>query len=90
MNDKLKLFFDQGFVFPVKLISEDTAKDIKALYENEYRQIKSKSLKIESKFKSHLIFKFLNDIIKEEKILKYVRDILGNDILCWNSIIFRY
>lgn len=87
-DQELKHYQDHGFIFPIKLFSEEKARDIKLLYENEYNQINSKALKIESKFKSHLIFKFLNDIIKEETILKYVREVIGNDILCWNSIIF--
>jgi len=88
MNKNIEKYKNKGFIYPIKIISDDKAKEINKLYNEEFSKIKNNALKLESKFKSHLIFKFLNEIIYDETIISYVREILGNNILCWNSIIF--
>ena len=57
-----------------------------------YNQTKNKIMKrnliLEHKFKSHLIFKRINDLIRNKKMLDIAESIIGPNILCWNSIIF--
>jgi non-heme Fe2+,alpha-ketoglutarate-dependent halogenase len=38
--------------------------------------------------KSHLLFTWLNDLIRHESILDAVEDVIGSDILCWGSSFF--
>jgi len=38
--------------------------------------------------KSHLLFPWLNDLIRHERILDAVEDIIGPDILCWGTSFF--
>ena len=38
--------------------------------------------------KSHLLFKWVNDIVNDKKILDVIEDILDSDILCWSSNFF--
>ena len=47
-----------------------------------------RNLILEHKFKSHLIFKRINDLIRNKKMLDIAESIIGPNILCWNSIIF--
>ena len=89
-NDKtyiLNSFNKKGYHFPIDLLTEQNN-----FYYHKYieciKRIKKKSLQFEHKFKSHLIFKWVNDLMKSEKILSLVKPILGNNILCWNSILF--
>jgi len=89
-NDKtyiLNSFNKKGYHFPIDLLNEQSN-----FYYHKYinciEKIKKGSLKFEHKFKSHLIFKWVNDLMRCEKILSIVKPILGNDILCWNSILF--
>ena len=37
------------------------------------------------RFKSHLLFKWLADVIRTPRILDLVEDIIGPDILCWTT-----
>lgn len=78
----------KDFSFPLNIFSELEAKEIANKFSREFDNIRSHSLQLESKFKSHLIFKFLNDIIFDERILTHVKNRIGQNILCWNSIIF--
>jgi non-heme Fe2+,alpha-ketoglutarate-dependent halogenase len=45
-------------------------------------------IKQELLYKIHLVYKSFNDVVREEKILEIVREILGKNIVCWNSLLF--
>jgi len=89
-NDKtyiLNTFNKKGYYFPIDLLTEGNN-----FYYHKYieciKHIKKNSLKFEHKFKSHLIFKWINDLMRNEKIISLVKPMLGDNILCWNSILF--
>ena len=77
-----------GYFFPVKIFNHNESDQLKKEYYSSLEKINSKRLKFECKFKSHLIFNWVNNLIRNESILKIAREYLGNNILCWNSIIF--
>jgi non-heme Fe2+,alpha-ketoglutarate-dependent halogenase len=37
------------------------------------------------RFKSHLLFKWLSDVVRQPRILDMVEDLIGPDILCWTT-----
>ena len=37
------------------------------------------------RFKSHLLFKWLADVIRDPRVLDLVEDLIGPDILCWTT-----
>ena len=86
-NEIINTFKDKGYFFPIDLFSNSQSSYYKK-YIDSVAQIKASSLKFEHKFKSHLIFKWVNDLMRDDRILSIVKPILGNDILCWNSIFF--
>ena len=88
MNNLRDQFFNKGFIYPIKAFDETKAKEIKDSYIDYYESIKSSSEKIEHKTKSHLLFNWANEIVFNKEILKAVTNILGNDIVAWNSLIF--
>ena len=47
-----------------------------------------KNLILEHKFKTHLLFKEINELIRNKEILDVAEKFIGPNILCWNSIIF--
>ena len=77
-----------GYYFPIKILDMENALDLK----NYYHQIKknniNRNLIFEHKFKSHLIFKKINKLIHDKNIIDIAENIIGPNILCWNSIIF--
>jgi|TARA_B110000211_G_scaffold206613_1_gene241780 non-heme Fe2+,alpha-ketoglutarate-dependent halogenase len=76
----------KGFYHPIKLF--DNNKDFYLKYLESVSKIKNSSLKFEHRFKSHLIFKWVNDLMRDKRIISLVSPILGENILCWNSIFF--
>ncbi len=79
---------DGGYNFPVKILETKEAFDLNNYYQEKKNKVKSKNLIFEHKFKAHLIFKKINELINNKKILDIVEKFIGPNILCWNSIIF--
>ena len=44
------------------------------------------SLQGAQRSKSHLLFKWVDDLMRHDKILDAVEDLIGPDILCWNTL----
>lgn len=89
INQEINIKFNKGgYYFPLKILDKE---DAIALNKN-YQKIKTihanKNLLLEHKFKSHLLFKDINKLIRNKKILDIAEKFIGPNILCWNSIIF--
>ena len=57
-------------------------------YHKVKKSYAKKNLILEHKFKTHLLFKEINKLIRNKEILDVAEKFLGPNILCWNSIIF--
>ena len=85
-NIDLKLN-EGGYFFPIRIVEQDETRDFYNYYK-EKKNLISQSLLFEHKFKAHLVFKKINDLIRDERLLNIVEKFIGPNILCWNSIIF--
>lgn len=85
-----ELYKKNGYLYKFRAI--DTLKTEQLLndFKENYRyHIKPQFLiKQELFFKVHLLFKSFNEIIRERKILDIVEQIIGKNIVCWNSMLF--
>lgn len=88
ISNTIKDLKKKGYYFPTRVLELKETDQLRKEYYNSLKKIKSKRLKFECKFKSHLVFNWVNNLIRNENILKIAREYLGNNILCWNSIIF--
>lgn len=79
---------DGGYLYPIKVLETKDALDLSHYYNQTKNKIMKRNLILEHKFKSHLIFKRINDLIRNKKMLDIAEKIIGPNILCWNSIIF--
>lgn len=82
--DTVDQFNHTGVIFPEDTINPDIIDKIKNI---------STQFKNGSKFNPHLIFKnndsnLILQIAKDEAILKYVRQIMGDDLLMWNCHLY--
>ena len=77
-----------GYSFPIKILDQNDAINLGYYYNETKNKYVSSNLIFEHKFKSHLIFKKINDLIFNKKMLDIAEKIIGPNILCWNSIIF--
>jgi hypothetical protein len=77
----------EGFLAPVKAMSEADALALRAKLESIEAGMGG-PLRGDLRHKAHLLFPFLADLIRHPVILDAVEEVLGPDILCWNTNFF--
>lgn len=86
---------DDGFYAPLDVFSQQQALEMRRAIEaleaergpifSENRPRPGDSFQGSYRFKSHLLFKWLADAVRNPTILDAVEDIIGPDILCWTT-----
>lgn len=76
---------DQGYYFPLSILSEAEVAQLRGKLE-AFEDGQGGPIHGAQRSKSHLLFKWLDDLMRDGRILDVVQDLIGPDILCWNSI----
>ena len=76
-----------GFYFPVRVLSPGEAGWYRARLETVERA-HGGPLGGQLRHKSHLLFTWLNELIRHPRILDAAEDLLGPNLLCWSSSFF--
>ena len=76
-----------GYYFPVRVLSHEEAREQRARLERVERDLGG-PLRGVYRVKPHLLFTWLADLVRHPALLDAVEDVLGPDILCWNSSFF--
>src|ERR1019366_428818 len=85
-EDAIQRYRDTGYLAPIRMLSTSEAARIRANL--EAFEANAEPLAGKLRQKSHLLFTWLNDLIRHERILDAVEDIIGPDILCWGTSFF--
>ncbi len=80
-------FERDGFVPRVRVMSEAQALEIRDRIERFERE-QGAVLRGDQRHKSHLLFKFLSDVVHLQPIVDAIEDLYGPDLLCWNTNFF--
>src|SRR5271168_4019796 len=83
---EVRRYQDQGYIAPVPALSTAEAAALRARLE-EY-EASAGVLAGPLRQKSHLLFTWLNDLVRHPRILDAVEDVIGPDILCWSTGFF--
>lgn len=81
----LTQFYEEGYFSPVDILSADEVADLRAKIE-AFEAEQGAPVNGAQRNKSHLLFKWLDDLIRDDRIVDVMEDILGPDILCWNTL----
>jgi non-haem Fe2+, alpha-ketoglutarate-dependent halogenase len=84
---QIAVYEREGYLAPVAVMSEAEARAIRATLETIEAGMGG-PLRGDIRHKAHLLFPFLADLIRHPAILDAVEDLLGPDILCWNTNFF--
>jgi ectoine hydroxylase-related dioxygenase (phytanoyl-CoA dioxygenase family) len=76
-----------GYVSPVRVLSPAQASSIRERLE-AFERSRGGPLHGSMRHKSHLLFPWLNDLIRETRILDAVEDLYGANLLCWTTNFF--
>ncbi len=78
---------DIGYHFPIDVLSPGEVADFRSKLEAYERQ-SGGPIKGEARHRSHVLFTWVNEMVRHPKILDAVEDVLGPNILCWNTSFF--
>jgi non-heme Fe2+,alpha-ketoglutarate-dependent halogenase len=84
---QLQDYQQQGFLSSLPVLSEPEAATLRSKVE-ELEARNEGRLPPSTNRKPHLLLTWLNELIRDPRILDPVEDILGPDILCWGSGFF--
>ncbi len=84
---EIEQFHEEGCIFPIRVMSEAEAGELRARLEEFERQTGG-PLKGDLRHKSHLLFAWLDELVHKSDILDAVEDLYGPDLLCWTSNFF--
>lgn len=76
---------DGGYYFPLSVLRDDEVSRLRGKLE-AFEADQGHPVEGAQRSKSHLLFKWLDDLMRDARILDVVEDLIGPDILCWNSI----
>jgi non-haem Fe2+, alpha-ketoglutarate-dependent halogenase len=82
----VRQYREQGYYAPVRVMSRDEAGALRQALETY--EAGTGNLAGPLRHKSHLLFTWLNDLVRHPRILDAVEDIIGPNILCWGSSFF--
>ena len=75
----------EGYVTPLRILSEDEAGGLRKRLETEEARQGGK-LQPAQRSKAHLLFKWLDDLIRDPRVLDPIEQLIGPNILCWNTL----
>jgi non-haem Fe2+, alpha-ketoglutarate-dependent halogenase len=84
-EEQIAQYRDQGYVFPVPALDPDEVAAARASLEAR-EAATGAPIKPGERSKAHLLFTWVDDIMRNPRLLDAVEDLIGPDILCWNTI----
>jgi non-haem Fe2+, alpha-ketoglutarate-dependent halogenase len=83
---QIEHYHTYGYIAPIRVMPEEQAIQLRArLEEFERTQAALKGL---LRHKPHLLFGWLAELVRHEKILDAIEDLYGENLLCWTSNFF--
>src|ERR1043166_7305891 len=76
-----------GFLFPVPAVGPDAARHYRERLEAHEREA-GQPLQGNWRHKSHLLFTWCHELVRNDDILDAIADVIGPDILCWTTNFF--
>ena len=86
-REQIDRYHRDGCVFPVRVMSAADALEIRARLE-AFERAHGGPLQGNLQRKSHLLFAWLGDLVRNSKMLDAVEDLYGPDLLCWTTNFF--
>ena len=84
---QIEQYHDQGFISPIRVISEQEALSIKDELEQVEKEF-PEEINSESRNNLHLSFAFLDALAHNKIIVDAIEDLIGPDIYLWASVMF--
>ena len=86
-DEQIETFRRDGCVFPIRVMSPDAAFAIRARLE-AFEASAGGPLQGNLRHKSHLLFTWLGDLVRNNGIVDAIEDLYGPNLLCWTTNFF--
>jgi non-haem Fe2+, alpha-ketoglutarate-dependent halogenase len=86
-KDEVAGYRDRGYHFPIDALSPGEVADFRRKLE-DYEAESGSAIKADMRHRSHVLFTWIDEMVRHPKILDAMEDLLGPDILCWNTSFF--
>jgi non-haem Fe2+, alpha-ketoglutarate-dependent halogenase len=86
-EDQVTAYRDRGYQFPVDALSAAEVAEFRRRLE-DYEARSGGPIKGEMRHRSHVLFTWINEMVRHPRILDAIEDLLGPNILCWNTSFF--
>jgi non-haem Fe2+, alpha-ketoglutarate-dependent halogenase len=86
-DSEIAFYPANGYLAPIEILSAAEAAVLRAELEAS-EQARGGPLRGAFRHKSHLLFPWLNELVRDPRLLDAVEDVLGPDLLCWNTNLF--
>jgi non-heme Fe2+,alpha-ketoglutarate-dependent halogenase len=84
----IEQYRQQGYLCPIRVLSPEQAADCRARLEAAEAAHRNGPLAKKLSQKPHLLFTWLDALVRNEAVLDAVEDVIGPDILCWGGSFF--
>jgi len=86
-KEQIKQYHEEGFVFPIRIMSKDEALAIATKIENA-EKLYPKEMHSENRNNLHLSFSFLDKLVHNKIVVDAIEDLLGPDLALWATVMF--
>ena len=86
-EQQIETFRRDGCVFPIRVMPAAQATAIRERLE-DFEASTGGPLKGDLRHKTHLLFTWLNDLVRDTRIVDAIEDLYGADLLCWSTNFF--
>jgi hypothetical protein len=86
-HSQVEQYRRDGYVHPVRVMSEEQAGALRARLES-FEASTGGPLRGDFRHKTHLLFAWLGDLVRDGTIVGAVEDLYGPDLFCWSSSFF--
>ncbi len=80
----IKQYQQDGFFFPVEIISVAETESLRGQLE-AFESKQGHPIEGSQRTKAHLLFKWIDDLMRHPVLVDTVEDLIGPEILCWNT-----
>ena len=84
-DNQVAQYRQDGYVFPIRVLDETRAASYRQQLE-QFEADQGEPLTGALRNKSHLLFQWVDDLMRNESVLDSAEDLIGENILCWNTI----
>ena len=84
-NEAIAQYQQEGFFSPLQVMSEGDTAALRCELET-FEKSQGHPIEGFQRTKNHLLFKWVDDLMRNPRLLDAVEDLIGENILCWNTV----